>query len=173
MSFFIPTFGEYKLGANEKSSSDFLVIYNAAGLVGRALAVVVSNKFGVPQTIPYFAFATSAILLGWIGVKNVASYYVWVVLVSMIMNTLAVLCPAMLVYVSPSKDVIGRRQGIAFSFTSAGVLVGTPVASALINLDTESFWKMQVFIGACMAGGAGCLMFVQRQVTKNATKENS
>lgn len=173
VSFFIPTFAEYKLGANAKVSTDILVIFNASGLIGCVLAVLTSNKFGVPKTIPCFALATAAILLGWFGVKNIASFYVWIVLISIIMNTLAVVCPAMLVHVSQSKDVMGgRRQGIAFAFTSAGVLVGTPVASALIDLETGSFWKMHVFIGICMAAGGGCLIFVQRQVAKNATRTN-
>ncbi|KAL5319882.1 hypothetical protein ACEPPN_012940 [Leptodophora sp. 'Broadleaf-Isolate-01'] len=170
VSFFIPTFGEYKVKANAIRSSDFLVISNAVSLGGRLLAVVTSNKFGVPETVPWFALASGALLLGWIGIESIPSFEAWIVLSSLFMSPLAVLCPSMLAHVSPSKDVIGRRMGIAFGFTSVGVLVGTPVASALINLQNASFWRMQVFIGTCMLCGSGCLMYVQREVAKRATK---
>ncbi len=170
VSFFIPTFGTFRLGTDDTTSYDFLVIFNACSLAGRVLAVVVSNRWGVPETVPFFAFASGVMLLGWIGVRSVAAYYVWLVLMSLLLTPLAVLCPSMLAHVSPSKEVMGTRMGIAFGFTSFGVLLGTPVSSTLIDLQTGSFWKMQVFTGAAMLAGSAFLVFVQREVARKATR---
>jgi Na+/melibiose symporter-like transporter len=101
VSFFIPTFGEYKVKASAIRSSDFLVISNAVSLGGRLLAVVTSNKFGVPETVPWFALASGVLLLGWIGIESIPSFEAWIVLSSLFMSPLAVLCPSMLAHVSP------------------------------------------------------------------------
>ncbi|KAK8017824.1 hypothetical protein PG993_014150 [Apiospora rasikravindrae] len=170
VSFFIPTFATFALGADNTTAYDFLVIFNACSIAGRLLAVFVSGKMSVPTSIPFFAFATGILLLGWIGVHSIAAYYVWVVLTTVFMSTLAILCPAMLAHVSPSKEVMGTRMGFAFTFTSFGVLLGTPVSSALIDVKTGSFWRMQVFLGVSMLVGSACLVFVQREIAKKATK---
>ncbi|KAF2724389.1 putative monocarboxylate permease [Polychaeton citri CBS 116435] len=170
ISFFIPTFATFKLGASNTESDDFLVIFNAISIVGRILAVIVSNKWGVPRMAPWFAIASGIMLLGWTGIHSITAFYVWVVLMTILLTPLAVLCPSMLAHVSPSKEVMGTRMGIAFGFTSIGVLVGTYVSSVLIDRETGSFWKMQVFCGITMIFGGALMAFVAREVARKATK---
>jgi predicted MFS family arabinose efflux permease len=170
ISFFIPTFATFKLGADDTRSNDFLVIFNACSIPGRILPVIITKKWSVPATVPWFAFASGILLFGWIGVTTEAAYYVWVALMSIFLTPLAVLCPGMLAYVSPSKEVMGTRMGIAFGFTSIGVLAGTSVSSAVIDRETGSFWKMQVYTGTTMVVGAALMVFVARDVARKATK---
>jgi fucose permease len=170
ISFFIPTFATFKLGATDTEAVNFLVIFNACSILGRIIPVVVASRWGVPRATPWFAFASGILLMSWALVRTTTAYYVWVVLISILLTPLAVLCPSMLAHVSPSQEVMGTRMGISFGFMSFGVLIGIPVSSSFIDRETGSFWRMQIFTGVAMIIGGALMVYVAQEVTKKATK---
>ena len=162
--FFIPTFGSIKFGASKEFSAYLLVITNAATIPGRFLAVLISSKFGISETLLGFSLTASLVLFGWLGVDNLASFEVWIIFLGVFMAPLAVLVPAMNPQVCPDKNVVGTRMGMASAAAALGILIGAPVSGALNDLETSTFWKSQVLIATCMMVGAGLMVYVQRQI---------
>lgn len=115
-----------------------------------------------------FAMASSVIISGWIGVKSVASTIVWAVLIALFMGPLAVVYPIIVPHLTPDKDLVGTRMGISSAAAALGTLIGFPVTSALNNLETETFWKSQVFNGCCMLGGAILMVCVSYKMRRTS-----
>ena len=49
---------------------------------------------------------------------------------------------------------VGTRLGMNFAIAAFGLLIGTPVAGALVDLETGDFVRAQVFNGAIVLGAA-------------------
>lgn len=164
--FLLPTFAQFKAGASSNLAFYVLVICNAATIPGRYLAVPLSNRLGPARTMAGFAFASSILLFGWIGVRSVESTIVWAVLIALFMGPLAVLYPIIVPHLSPDKELVGTRIGISSAAAALGTLVGFPVTSALNDLDEGLFWKSQCFNGCCMAGGGVLMVYVYYKMSR-------
>ncbi|KAK2841613.1 hypothetical protein FQN49_006082 [Arthroderma sp. PD_2] len=164
--FLIPTFAQFKLGSSSDLAFYMLVILNAATVVGRVLAGLVIRKFGVPETMFGFTAVTAVMLFGWLGIRSVASFIVWIVLLGVFIAPLAVLAPAIIPLVCPDKNVVGTRMGMAWTACAFGILIGNPLSGALNDLETGTFWKMQVLVAVSMTAGAGFILYVQQRIKK-------
>ena len=58
-----------------------------------------------------------------------------------------------------SMSVIGTRLGMSWSTAALGILIGTPVAGALVDADTAYFVNAQIFAWVMMTAGALCLVW--------------
>lgn len=158
--FLLPTFAQFKAGASSNLAFYVLVICNASTIPGRYLAVPLSKRFGPARTMGGFAFLSSILLFGWVGVKSVTSTIIWAVLIALFMGPLAVIYPIIVPQLSPNKDLVGTRMGISSAAAALGTLVGFPVTSALNDIEAGVFWKCQVFNGCCMLSGALLMVYV-------------
>lgn len=166
--FFIPSFGYYMIGASPTMSFYLLVITNAATLPGRLLTVFISERFGIPECLLAFTLASTILLFVWITINNLVTFIVWIVLLALFMAPLAVLVPAIVPQLCPSKETVGTRMGMAWTAAALGVLVGAPVSSTLGNLRKQDFWQAQVFIATSMLVGAGLMGFVLWEIRKKS-----
>ncbi|KEQ80623.1 MFS general substrate transporter [Aureobasidium pullulans EXF-150] len=143
--FIIPSFARYRLGASSTLSFYLLAVAHAATLPGRILAMLLASSI-----------ATGVMLSAWTAIS----------MLGLAMAPLAVLVPAIIPQICPRKEVVGVRMGMAWASASFGVLVGTPVSGKLINVETGSFWKAQVFIGVAMLAGSACVAFLWRAISR-------
>ena len=143
-----------------------LAVAHAATLPGRILAVYASTRYGIPQMLLASSIATGVMLLAWTAVGTINAYIVWISMLGLAMAPLAVLVPAIIPQICPRKEVVGVRMGMAWASASFGVLVGAPVSGKLINVETGSFWKAQVYIGVAMLAGSACVAFLWRAISR-------
>ena len=52
-------------------------------------------------------------------------------------------------------------MGMSFSFAGLGLLIGTPIAGAIINLETGDFVNAQIFCGVGVAAAAVVMIFAR------------
>lgn len=166
--FLLPTFAQFKTGASSNLAFYTLVICNASTIPGRYMAVPLSSKFGPARTMCGFAFLSSILLFGWIGIRSVSSTIVWAVLIALTTGPLAVIYPVIVPYLSPDKDLIGTRMGISSAAAALGTLAGLPITSALNDVRAGIFWKSQVLNGSCMLSGAALMLYVSYKMPRAA-----
>ncbi|THZ07458.1 MFS general substrate transporter [Aureobasidium pullulans] len=164
--FIIPSFARYRLGASSTLSFYLLAVAHAATLPGRILAVYASTRYGIPQMLLASSIATGVMLSAWTAVGTINAYIVWISMLGLAMAPLAVLVPAIIPQICHRKEVVGVRMGMAWASASFGVLVGTPASGKLINVESGSFWKAQVFIGVAMLAGSACVAFLWRAISR-------
>ena len=166
--FLLPTFAQFKAGTSSSPSFYILVICNASTIPGRYLAVPLSNRFGPARVMAGFAFASSILFFGWIGIHATTSTIIWAVLIALFMGPLAVIYPIIVPALSPDKDLVGTRMGISSAAAALGTLLGFPVTSALNDYGTGLFWKSHLFNGGCMLGGAVLMVYVAYKSRKSS-----
>ena len=95
------------------------------------------------------AFTSGTLALCWIGIKNEAGMIIFAILYGFFSGGFVSLPPVALVYLTTDMRKLGTRMGQCFFVSSLGLLVGSPVAGAILG-DTGSWVGLQVFSGAML-----------------------
>ncbi|KAF2228171.1 major facilitator superfamily domain-containing protein [Elsinoe ampelina] len=135
-------------------------IINAANFLGRVIPAAVSD-LGVGPELMLLAcsLALSGLGFAWIAVRDRAAYVAFLVLWGFFSGGVAALPAAALPYICPRMEVFATRLGLVYCAAGLGVLVGTPVGTAIDALfegeGGRAFLGSQVWVGATMVVGAG------------------
>ena len=159
--FYVPSYAVYKLGVDENLAFYLLAVINAGSFFGRTLPYLISKYFGPMQTFAFWTFVGVILLFSWIGIHSLPGFIVFCVSWGLVSGVLVTAPPAAVAHpvLSPSLSVIGLRLGMSWLLASVGVLCGSPIVGALVDIKTASFLKAQCFAGAMMALGALCLVW--------------
>ena len=150
---YIPIYAEVNLQSSTNQAIDLLVYANAASFIGRLIAAWVADRIGVMIPWTACAFASAIICLTWLAVENMAGMLAFVVLYGFFSGALIGLPSAVLPYISP-LNVLGTRMGMTWGLAGIALLVGSPIAGALVDLMSGSFVRLQIFCGVCLLAGA-------------------
>ena len=150
---YLPIYAETHLHASTDQAFDLLAYANAASFVGRILAAWIANKIGVMVPWLICVFSSAIICLTWVAVSSYGGVVVFSVLYGFFSGALIGLPSAILPYVSPT-NVLGTRMGMAWAIAGIALLMGSPIAGALIDLDSADFVGAQWFCGAMVMAGA-------------------
>ncbi|KAH8690264.1 major facilitator superfamily domain-containing protein [Talaromyces proteolyticus] len=166
--FYVPTYARTSsLHTSKDLSFYMLAIVNGASTFGRTMPYLLlgistsgskssdknaSNKLVKPIYILVFSTVGSALaMFTWLAVKNTAGFIVWLCYWGFLTGILVTAPTSIIAHpiLCPDMNFIGTRLGMMWGISSFGGLAGTPIAGALVDLETGEFWKAQVF-GGCM-----------------------
>ncbi|CAK1357395.1 putative transporter MCH4 [Cercospora beticola] len=157
--FYIQTFSADKGITGATLAFYMLPVLNAASVFGRIIPNFFADKTGpLNMLIPTSALAA---VLGfcWIAVDGKAGLFVFCIFYGLFSGTFVSLPPTTVVSLSPSLSVVGTRMGMSFSFAAFGILVGNPVAGAI--LKSGGWLGLQLFC-ACSVTAATAVCVVAR-----------
>ena len=103
-------------------------------------------------------------ILAWIAVQGVGGLIVFTLLYGFFTGTFVSITNAALVSLTDDVRIVGTRLGMSFTCAGFGILIGNPVAGALINLETGSFVRMQIFGGVLVTASA--ILFTASRIAK-------
>ena len=150
---YIPIYAQAHLRTSPSQAFDLLSYSNAASFVGRLLAAGIASRIGVMTPWTVCAFASGIICLSWLAVRDLAGMIAFVVLYGFFSGALIGLPGAVLPYLSP-LNVLGTRMGMTWALAGIALLVGSPLAGALVNLMSGDFVRLQLFCGITLLAGA-------------------
>ncbi|TVY17341.1 Aspyridones efflux protein apdF [Lachnellula arida] len=134
-----------------------IAIVNASSTFGRILPNRLADKIGpLNVMVPCVAVATILVWC-WIPDNGVGGVVTFGVLYGFFSGCFISLPPTALVTLSPSLDVIGARMGMVFTISGFGLLIGNPVAGAILNPDGGSFLGLQIWCGVTVTTSLLCL----------------
>jgi MFS family permease len=84
------------------------------------------------------AYLSGIIVLAWISANHIGNLFAAAILYSFFSGGLMALPPAVLVALSPSLNQIGVRVGMALTIGSLGVLIGSPIAGAILKAQSDT-----------------------------------
>lgn len=150
--FYIQTYATEAPGTHIDENLAFylLVILNAASIFGRVIPNFLADKTGPLNMLIPCAAISSLLAFCWIAIHSKAGLIVFCILYGFFSGTFVSLPPTTVVSLSPSLGVVGTRMGMSFAFAGLGLLVGTPVAGAILGSGTD-FVGVQAFCGAIVA----------------------
>lgn len=103
----------------------------------------------------------SVLCYSWIKIENTAGVVVFCILYGFFSGAFLSLGPAVTAGLSPSVDAFGSRLSILFMPAAAGVLIGNPIAGAILK---NGWTGLQVFCGTCIA--AAVLLAIAARVAR-------
>ncbi|KAF7342228.1 Riboflavin transporter MCH5 [Mycena venus] len=126
-----------------------LAIMNAGSVGGRILPNFVADRVGpYNMLIPCLAIS-SALTFSIFGLKTCAAVIVFAALYGFWSGSYVSLIPTLIVQSASHCGEHGTRMGVAFSFVSVSMLIGTPISGALLHsADGNYIWyRPIVFCG--------------------------
>lgn len=127
-----------------------LVILNAGSFFGRIIPNFQADKTGPLNMLLPCAVIASLLAFCWTVINSKAGLIFFAILYGFFSGTFVSLAPAAVVTLSPDLAVVGTRMGMSFTFAGLGLLVGNPVAGAILGSGTY-FTGVQAFCGGTVA----------------------
>ena len=155
--FYIPPFAIFHLSATPTTSLYTLAIVNAGGFIGRLIPGFLPTVLASVEVLPLASIAAGVVVFAWIKIGSlngfIAICFIYGVLSGVMITMLTLLVPRL----SPPEalhETIGTRLGMAYAGCGIGILIGSPIAGALIDLESGNFARGQAFAGAMFFGAA-------------------
>jgi MFS family permease len=161
--FYIGSYARNVLGASYQQSINLLLVQVCMGFVFRLLPTYYADKIGGLNVLIPFAFICGVMMFAWIGIKSIATLYVFAVIYGSGSAVIQALWPAVIGSMSREKDLkkSGVRMGMAFTVVSVSSFTGPPLAGALIQSHNGSYTYANVWAGMSFIVG-GCLLLATR-----------
>ncbi|KAF2086791.1 MFS general substrate transporter [Saccharata proteae CBS 121410] len=145
---------------NENLAFYLLAVINSASIFGRILPNLIADRLGPLNIIVPCALVSGILTLCLIAVDSLAGLIIFCILYGFFSGTFVSLPPTILVHLSlKNRAMIGTRMGMGFAVISIGLLIGTPIAGAILN--AKGFTPTWIFGGVTTIAGA-CLMAAAR-----------
>jgi len=125
-----------------------VTMLNAGSVFGRIIPNALADKFGSLNVLVVCMLGSTAVGFGWLGIKNTAGAAAFALLYGALSGGVVSLTPTVIVSLSPDMGRVGARMGMGFMVTGLALLVGTPIAGAIVNGYTEARWHGMIAYGA-------------------------
>lgn len=139
--FYMPLYATSHGIWGEHLSSYLVTMLNFGSIFGRVVPNALADKYGSLNVLVVCMIASTAIGYGWFGVHNLAGAIVFSLLYGAFTGGVVSLTPSVIVSLVPDMQRLGSRMGMCFLITGTALLVGTPIAGAIVNGYTESSWN--------------------------------
>ncbi|KAK9461674.1 putative mfs monocarboxylate transporter protein [Lipomyces oligophaga] len=137
-----------------------LSILNAGSIVGRVVPNFLADIFGAVNIMIPFTVLTLIISFTWTSVHSGAGVVLFSFCYGVASGAFVSLPPPVLNSLCPDMRVVGTRMGMSFAFASFGLLIGTPVAGALLRSPATYTATM------CWCGGVTAVALIVLIMTR-------
>ncbi|KAF5870717.1 putative mfs monocarboxylate transporter protein [Botrytis fragariae] len=144
-----------------------LAILNVGSFFGRIVLNYIADKIGLLNVCIACGIATSVLGFAWIAIEDTGGIIIFSILYgcpnifyenSFFSDLLVSLPPAVVVTLSPHPGVIGLRLGMLFVPIAFGLLIGNPIAGAILKSGHGNNWKaLEAFCGSSILLSVGFL----------------
>jgi MFS family permease len=152
--FYISAYASAHTSASDELAFYFVAILNAASTFGRLLPNFLADKTGPLNMFLPCTIVSGILALCWIATHNTGGLLAFAILYGFFSGTIVSLPPSIIASLTSDLARVGTRMGMCFSIVGIGLLVGNPIAGALINLDTGDFLRAQIFCGVLVISSA-------------------
>ncbi|CAI7655763.1 unnamed protein product [Penicillium discolor] len=152
--FYIASYARTVVHTTTDFSFYMVAIVNGTSVIGRVVPYLLV-AYIKPIGILIFSVTASAIaMFTWIAATDMAGFIVWACYWGALSGVLVTAPTSIVAHPIFCQDssFLGTRLGMMWGISSFGALAGTPIAGALVNLDTAEFLHAQVFAGCMMVG---------------------
>ncbi|KAF2012832.1 MFS monocarboxylate transporter-like protein, partial [Aaosphaeria arxii CBS 175.79] len=159
--FYLPIWWQTQLGVSEDESFFWLVICNCAGIVGRLVPALVTERYYWTFFMLYKLFIVLTMVCFWWPTQNNREAFIFsTVMYGFCANAAQSFYPTALwtLFSEARTDyrLIGARIGMTFLVGSLACLIGPPIAGAIMDYNDGKMLGPMIFSG--IAIGLGCLL---------------
>ena len=152
--FYVQIYTLTRIPVNVDYAFYLLSILNAASVFGRILPNFLADKIGPFNLLVPCTFASGILVLCWIDIANVAGITIFSILYGFFSGAFVSLIPPAVVKLCPDLSEVGTWLGMSLSIGALGLLIGNPIAGALVDIPNKQFAAAQGFTGGFIILGA-------------------
>jgi len=131
--FYIQLFAESRGLAGPDFSPYLVTLLNVGSVPGRIVPNAVADRAGSLNVLLACAAASAALLLGWLAIGDLGGLVAFAVLYGLFSGGIVSVTPSVVMSLTPDLGRVGARLGTCFLLTGSSVLVGTPIAGAILG----------------------------------------
>lgn len=141
---------------SEDLASYLLPMLNACSILGRIAPNLLADKIGGLNVMVPAVFCATVLSYAWIGVTTAAGCIVFVCLYGVAIGCILSLPAFVVSSICTDPSVIGSRLGNSFAVSSFGLLMGPPIAAAI--LQSGSWLGTQLFAAGMLTVAFSALL---------------
>ncbi|OAQ66384.1 major facilitator superfamily transporter protein [Pochonia chlamydosporia 170] len=171
--FYIQLFDELNHLSSKNFAPYMVTLLNVGSVVGRLAPMYVGDKLGVLNMTILCTLASALLAFGWMGIDSLGGIAVFTILYGITSGAVVVGAPVVIMKLSPDMARMGTRLGMAFTFSAVTVLVGTPIAGAILGDFSRTRWLATIgysagglVLGGVIMMGTWVSVFKQRGTWK-------
>jgi predicted MFS family arabinose efflux permease len=168
--YYLPCFAQKRVGMSESLSYNMLTIMSTASVFGRIFLGAAAVIYGVFPVVSLFCLLTGMLVFIWGSVHNLGGVVSFGFFYGMFSGGLAGLQPIAAQHLAPIH-LIGTRAGMILIFDAVGVLVGNPIAGAILNSRSE-FEGVQAFGGSFLLVGGAFSFWTYHEIKKHEQNQS-
>ncbi|KAF7532075.1 hypothetical protein G7054_g8285 [Neopestalotiopsis clavispora] len=145
-----------------------VAIMNGVSVPGRIVPGIISDFIGSPTIVMGGCAALSCILaFAWIGIRNYGGIIVFAVLYGGFSGGVVSSHPSAIFSLTTDHTRMGTRLGMACFVAGVALLIGTPIAGAILGTEDHAneakwdgliaFCAISMFLGACLVVTTGVM----------------
>ncbi|KAB5578244.1 major facilitator superfamily domain-containing protein [Coniochaeta sp. 2T2.1] len=142
-------------GIAEDDFAPYLVTFlNVGSVLGRIIPGLAADRWGSLNTTIICTLVSAVLAFGWIGCHNLGGLTVFALLYGMFSGGVVGLAPSVMVGLTPDLTMLGARMGMSFAVNGVAVLVGSPIAGAILG---DGHWTSMIVFTGCFLTAAVAL----------------
>lgn len=158
--FYVELYAMQECHMGETLAPYTIAMANAGAALGRLGPNYLADRTGPLNFYIPFIFVTGLLAFCWMAVHNSAGLMIFSVVYGFFSASLVSLIGPITVEISTkTSDVIGTRLGMALAFGGVGLLIGSPIAGAL--LTSHGWVGQQAWAGSLVMASGTCLFCVR------------
>ncbi|OQE43348.1 hypothetical protein PENCOP_c003G06762 [Penicillium coprophilum] len=162
--FYVEQYG-INLGMSRDSSFYMLIIMNAGSVPGRVMPSIIADKIGNLSVMIPSVLLTGILMLAWISVGSQSGLIAISVFVGLTSGSIQAVLPATVAFLCPDLSKLGTNIGMTLFASGLGLLIGSPVAGAILDHQRTSegdvFWGTLTFSALFILAGGVCLIIAR------------
>ncbi|CZT03448.1 related to monocarboxylate transporter [Rhynchosporium graminicola] len=151
--FYLGSFGRNIVGIDNKAAASLILIINGVGVAGRIVPALLAPRLGPLNLMIPLTFLPALILFCWASVHTQASLLLFDIFYGFLMASGQGMLPPSLGSLTKDLSKVGVRFGMVFSICGFALLIGQPLAGALIEANGGVYLYAQMYSGTCMMLG--------------------
>ena len=144
------SFGKNIIKISTTSAASLLLLINGVGILGRVIPAFFAARLGPLNIMIPLTLLSGLILFCWAAVTTHTEIIVFDVFYGFIMAAAQGMFPPSLGSLTDDLSKMGVRMGMVFSLCGFAVLIGNPLAGALITWHGGGYLGAQMFAGCAM-----------------------
>lgn len=141
------------IGVDSDLAFYMLVIMNAASIPGRIFPALLADRIGNLHIIIPSVLISGIITLSWISVKTQSSLIAIAVFLGVFSGSIQGVVPALVPFLCPDLSKLGSNIGMTLSASGLSLLIGNPVAGAILGDQGGVWWGLWTFAGVAILAG--------------------
>ena len=152
--FYIQSYALARTSVQGNYAFYLLAIINGSSAFGRIIPNFLADKIGPLNMLTPCTLAAGILCLGWIDITDVAGITAFSVFYGFFSGAFVSLLPPTIATLTPDMTVVGTWLGMSLFIGAFGLLIGNPIAGALLDVANKEFGRAQGFAGGMILGAA-------------------